>query len=451
MKIAKIIVKGLFGRFDHQIEFNLDERVAIVIGPNGFGKTMMLRIVDAIFNLRLRRLEGLPFERVNVEFDDCSTLIVERSMWNSSEDPRRHHEVRMAYTANGVTEVFTPQLLSGHDLSRQLRAISVEDYLSGISRMGPDLWIDHRTGRSLDADDLMTDYGEFLPSRLLPETEVPDWLEDLSEEVPVHFIDIERLADTDNVESRRMGFYPGTNRHMPRRTVNKYSEDLARRVEHKLTEYAALSQSLDRSFPVRLVQGTTNSTFPVDDLVSKFAEVEQKRSSVLQAGFMGQDEIAGLTPDDIDKVDEPQRSVLAVYAQDVLEKLSVFDDLCDRVNTFKRIANARLLYKHISVSTKGLAVSTSDGSDINLEMLSSGEQHELVLLYDLLFGIEKGTLILIDEPELSLHVAWQHEMLEDLQHMANLSDFLVLLATHSPQIIGDRWDLTVELEGPRAS
>ena len=81
-------------------------------------------------------------------------------------------------------------------------------------------------------------------------------------------------------------------------------------------------------------------------------------------------------------------------------------------------------------------------------MLSSGEQHEVVLLFDLLFGTEENSLIMVDEPELSLHVAWQRQMLEDLQEMAELSDFRALLATHSPQIIGKRWDLTIELQGP---
>ena len=38
------------------------------------------------------------------------------------------------------------------------------------------------------------------------------------------------------------------------------------------------------------------------------------------------------------------------------------------------------------------------------------------------------------------------KMLKDLQEMAELSDFRVLLATHSPQIIGDRMDLTIDLQ-----
>jgi hypothetical protein len=35
-----------------------------------------------------------------------------------------------------------------------------------------------------------------------------------------------------------------------------------------------------------------------------------------------------------------------------------------------------------------------------------------------------------------------------LAEIAKISHFQALLATHSPQIIGDRWDLTIELKGP---
>ena len=80
--------------------------------------------------------------------------------------------------------------------------------------------------------------------------------------------------------------------------------------------------------------------------------------------------------------------------------------------------------------------------------LSSGEQHQLVMLYELLFKVKPNSLILIDEPEISLHLAWQVQFLKDLQTILKLADFDVLIATHSPSIIEDRWDLTVELKGP---
>jgi len=68
------------------------------------------------------------------------------------------------------------------------------------------------------------------------------------------------------------------------------------------------------------------------------------------------------------------------------------------------------------------------------------------MFYELLFKVRKDSLILIDEPEITLHVAWQEEFLRDLQEMTRLSSFDVLIATHSPLIISDRWDLTVELK-----
>ena len=45
-------------------------------------------------------------------------------------------------------------------------------------------------------------------------------------------------------------------------------------------------------------------------------------------------------------------------------------------------------------------------------------------------------------------MVWQQLFLNDLEEITKLVGFDVLIATHSPQIINDRWDLTVELKGP---
>ena len=98
---------------------------------------------------------------------------------------------------------------------------------------------------------------------------------------------------------------------------------------------------------------------------------------------------------------------------------------------------------------KGFAFFTPTNDSLSVTRLSSGEQHELVLLYELLFKVEPDSLILMDEPELSLHVAWQSQFLKDLQEIIKLVPLDFLIATHSPDIISDRWDLTVELKGPQ--
>ncbi|MGH7121406.1 MAG: AAA family ATPase, partial [Acetobacteraceae bacterium] len=77
--------------------------------------------------------------------------------------------------------------------------------------------------------------------------------------------------------------------------------------------------------------------------------------------------------------------------------------------------------------------------------------HELVLLYYLLFRVRPNTLVMIDEPELSLHVTWQKRFLPDLLLLVSTVAFDALLATHSPFIIGDRSDLALALPAAESS
>jgi predicted ATP-dependent endonuclease of OLD family len=55
-------------------------------------------------------------------------------------------------------------------------------------------------------------------------------------------------------------------------------------------------------------------------------------------------------------------------------------------------------------------------------------------------------LILVDEPELSLHIEWQINYVDELLEIIKIVGFYSVLATHSPQIIHDNWDLTIALE-----
>ncbi len=67
-------------------------------------------------------------------------------------------------------------------------------------------------------------------------------------------------------------------------------------------------------------------------------------------------------------------------------------------------------------------------------------------MYELIFKTEENTLVLIDEPEISLHITWQKEFLNDILRIIDLQKMQVIVATHSPQIINGRWDLVYNLE-----
>ena len=82
---------------------------------------------------------------------------------------------------------------------------------------------------------------------------------------------------------------------------------------------------------------------------------------------------------------------------------------------------------------------------LTLEQLSSGEKQMIIQVYELLFRAQSGTLVMIDEPELSLHMMWQMNYLKNLSEIAELRGFQCVVATHSPQIFNSLWSKSVDL------
>ena len=82
---------------------------------------------------------------------------------------------------------------------------------------------------------------------------------------------------------------------------------------------------------------------------------------------------------------------------------------------------------------------------LSLDQLSSGEKQMIIQVYELLFRAQSGTLVLIDEPELSLHMMWQMNYLKNLTQIAQIRGFQCIVATHSPQIFNSLWSKSVDL------
>jgi predicted ATP-binding protein involved in virulence len=283
---------------------------------------------------------------------------------------------------------------------------------------------------------------------LKAENAYPDWLQSLRASLDVHFIRATRLERLESPRYSQRGHQRLSQRRRVRQSsvVGNYAEDLADHIRGTLANYAELSQSLDRSFPRRLVTATEESAMSMEDIKRRLAELEEKRERLTDAGLLDKEAEAHF---DVSTIDETKAEALSLYIADVEQKLAVFDRLYARIDLLKTILNRRFSFKTVAIDkSDGIEFRTDEGAILAPEHLSSGEQHEVVLLYQLLFRVKPNSLILIDEPELSLHIAWQEQFLGDLAQITTLSSFDVLIATHSPQIISDRWDLTVELRGP---
>jgi predicted ATP-binding protein involved in virulence len=427
MRITQIAVKKLFGMYDHTIPLNQDDRITIMHGPNGTGKTTLLRLANDVFKGDFSILTAIPFAEIHILFTDDSTLRIVKRQAEENSSPLIFLDF---FYENYKQEIEHAVWRSHPFVAREV----LSDRIDGINAF---------ISSSLDAPEFTQRLGRVFR---LDAVTLPTWLQSLRQSIPIYLIETQRLLNL-SPESHD----PRSAGNNPRKweeTVTFLSRDLVRSMQKKLAESAALTQELDRTFPMRLVRNGIHGHLTERDLRAKLDNLEGQRQRLAHAGLLDSAQSQDDVLLDQRSFDESTQAVLAVYLEDTQKKLAIFDELYNKINALQTIINKRFINKQMIIDKEqGFVFETSDGTHLEPSTLSSGEQHELILFYELLFRVPAGSLILIDEPEISLHVAWQVEFLRDLQEVVRLADIDILLATHSPQIINERWDLTVELKG----
>lgn len=445
MRVKGVAVKGLFGIFDHDIPLQSAERVTIIHGPNGFGKTVVLRMIAALIEGKMDVFEHIPFREFAITLDDDSSRIIRRV---ADQDTKSKAPVRLELLRRhiGGTEQVVPPPPQPEIPQQLLRAVDIN--VPAPYRLAGAVWTDGN--RVFSLQEILQMFPE--AEQALPRKFRPGLPFDICRELQVFFVETNRLvSEVPTRRPNRYAQYLDQERQEPTPRVKHYSDDIVQRIRQVLADYARRSQDRDRTFPERLVRflREPHTRLPEHEVLAKMADFEQKRRRLNTLGLLDREPgLHDLTADDVRRVQE----ALTIYVSDVEEKLSIFDDIARRIGALIDILNSRFKYKHLTVNRElGFRVFSNQGQPIDLQDLSSGEQHEVVLLYELLFRGPDAGLVLVDEPEISLHVAWQSRFLSDLITILQPTDSYAIVATHSPVIIGTRSDLTVELKGPESA
>ena len=443
MRIKQIEIKGLFGMFNHKIPLNLENHITIIYGINGIGKTMLFKILDNLFNLNYSKLVKFPFKSLIIDLDNDESIILNNSDKEFIIEHKEKKEKKDKTTSFDLSK-FKNLKLKSNDANITRKIIDIFP----VSRISDNKFIFHDgTDEVLSVDEIV----ERFPDLFVSETknisiQNKNELDKLLKNLNLYFIQTQRLLD--------FSFQKNTNNSPFRNnilnekkidTVQKYSQELSKIIQEKHKEYAKKSEEFELSLGKRLRSKEVKTYSDIDELRKENELLETKRTSLKSVGLF--EEAKDETSNIPDTIDEIERAVLSVNIQDMKNKLKIFDDLYEKLKVFLDVLNnKRFSYKKISIDPKkGFVFKNDNQNSLEVTELSSGEQHEIVLLYELLFKVNENSLVLIDEPEISLHVVWQMEFLKDLEEIVKIRNFDLLIATHSPSIINGNWDLTVEL------
>lgn len=156
-------------------------------------------------------------------------------------------------------------------------------------------------------------------------------------------------------------------------------------------------------------------------------------------------ELSLLLGKEIDKL----KDLIIEKSNDVHDKISknsstkkygaVRRGLFKEFEVFKKEVNEFFLSegKRFEIKQNGDVAIFSADYEIGLEDLSSGEKQILIILLKAMNSASKPAIIICDEPELSLHLAWQERLISSIKKINPGAQLIV--ASHSPAVVMKGW------------
>ncbi len=108
-----------------------------------------------------------------------------------------------------------------------------------------------------------------------------------------------------------------------------------------------------------------------------------------------------------------------------------------RIEIFTAIVNDMFKDTEKIIDLDSFSFTLKNKTVIQLTDLSSGEKQVILILLTALLQNHQETVLLLDEPEISLDTYWQRELLRNIRTINPNCQLIV--ATHSPAIIGRGW------------
>jgi predicted ATP-dependent endonuclease of OLD family len=377
--ITEIKIDGLLGRTD-TIHLKLNRGVNVFFGENGSGKTTLLKILDAAMSLNSQVMKELPVQRAEIHIYSASEEKIFKHVWDR----------KIRTQGNAV-----------RPLDEDWESIPPEERAYLL-----------RT-RADSNDWKMT------PPLQLKSEKFNRWTHTFLPTTRLYLNDSTRMATAKQVNEGQLDAIFAEN--VNRSWLLYYSQILGQ-VRH--IQEQGLRAVLNYALSPKAKIDAESQLNPAEayDRVSKFL----KRQSAGDVNFLGTkasfikryqaEENLRRVVDNVDNIERQIERAMVPISQ----FLQTIQSLFSRGKTISAVNNQ-------------LQINLEDGTVVSPAQLSSGEKHILKILLAAMTGGVSS--VIVDEPELSMHIDWQRVFIKTALTLNPKCQ--LILASHSPEIMAD--------------
>ncbi|MBD2539631.1 AAA family ATPase [Coleofasciculus sp. FACHB-SPT36] len=419
--LSNVTIDGFWG--SRKVSIQLYPDVNFLIGVNGSGKTTLINMVAAALNADFQALDRLPFDKITLHLAEVGgskkpSIEVEKTGIKNS--PFNSIKYRIKEKASGEAVTY-----SLDDLEEQLaiREGYPIRYYREIRRSNLNI-IEHLR-RIINVNWLSIHRSE--TSRILREdrsneSTVDRKLEELSNELIKYFSQLARRGASEANKFQKTVFLS--------LIPNQTERELFLAV--KKLDIDNEKKALIEIFREFNVEETVFS-----NSLEKYFEILKKAVENLHTGGFS------FNSEQLFTIVSAHRVHSVVQEWNKLVELQ--EKIYEPREIFLKTVNNMLQRKYLEINDKNeLIAVTQSEKKLFLKELSSGEKQLLIILGAALLQEENPWIYIADEPELSLHVEWQGQLITNLRSINPKAQ--IIFATHSPDIVSVYGERVFDME-----
>lgn len=418
--ITRVKAIGVHGRFDFDEE--LHEGMNILYGFNGAGKTTFLQIIANLLNSDFYRFQHITFKYIEVTYSDGNVI---RLDYHSQKDTFRISKNSLRKTPE-ISKDFdnrvfkNPKIVNLNGFEPLVKSLYIPSF-----RLIVDAWFYSRKDNLLNNDERIAQktlyarqvFGEFVP--VIDYPSITEVIESLTEDLKEAKLKL-AISEREIFLTYMSGFY---NLSIDESNEN-INADRSIAIEYEDTK-KIITELQNNQFQNEL-ESLNQFTTQIDDL---FLRVSNSTYQNFTNGIL----------------------ILITYhklLRNLLEaRKRFFKDLESYLNAVNHfLVDKKLVFEKKNDDSieptfcfKYLNTSPNESLIDDIQSLSSGEHQILAFIYACYFAKDK--IILIDEPETSLHIDWQRDLLDSISQYSHQ----FIICTHSPSVPADYSDYLKKL------